>query len=261
MSADAALVGEHGREGPADQRVHRMAVAWQHPTERAVRPVGLLEYDGSLHTFRYLRVAAAIQDFRPFVGFPQLTERYESEELFPLFAQRVMSPRRPDYTQYLRALDLSTDATPWEQLARTEGKIAGDTIQLVPEPTVDVGGATWGRFLVAGIRWRLTDAVERESVLSEIVPGDRLRLTDEPMNEKNSRAILTTTKSNIDVGWVPDMLLDYVHTVKDHGTSEVTVVHKNGPDAPNHMRLLVEIRGTVSPSYVPFGGPKWEVYA
>jgi hypothetical protein len=234
-----------------------MAVAWQHPTNRGVHPVGLLEYDGSLHRFRYLKAASKLTDFRPFIGFPQLKACYESRELFPFFAQRVMSPRRPDYSKYLRVLDLSDAATPWEQLARAEGRLAGDTIQLVPEPCVEADGTTWGRFLVAGIRYQLKDPIERERVLDTVCAGDLLALTDEPTNPKNKRAILTTTKTGVHVGWVPDMLLDYVHVVKAFRVPEVTVIHKNGSKSPDHMRLLVELRGAVSREYVPFGGPKW----
>jgi hypothetical protein len=171
-----------------------------------------------------------------------------------------MNPRRPDYSEYLRSLDLSADATTWEQLARTEGKLASDTIQLIPEPAVEEDRTTWGRFLVAGIRWRLKDPTEREQVLAAIQPGEHLQLTDEPTNRKNPRAILTTTSTGAAVGWVPDLLLDYVHTVMDEGTSEVSVIHKNGPDAPSHMRLLVELRGTVPHGYAPFDGPKWATY-
>jgi len=260
MCAQTALVHESGCQLPPQRRSLRMAVAWQHPTDRGVHPVGLLEYEGHVHRFRYLKAASILPDFRPFVGFPHLTECYESRELFPFFAQRVMSPRRPDYSGYLRTLDLSDSATPWEQLARAEGRLAGDTIQLVPEPRVEADGTTWGRFLVAGIRYRLADPVERERVLDTVKPGDHLELTGEPANPKNQRAILTTTGTGIHLGWVPDMLLDYVHVVWSCGTPEVTVIHKNDAQSPSHMRLLVELRGAVGSAYVPFSGPKWFTY-
>jgi hypothetical protein len=171
-----------------------------------------------------------------------------------------MSSRRPDCSAYLRALDLSDSATPWEQLARAEGRLAGDAIQLVPEPHVAPDGTTWGRFLVAGIRYRLTDSTERERVLATVRVGDFLELTDEPTNPKNQRAILTTTGTGIHLGWVPDMLLDYVHVVKSCGTPEVTVIHKNGAESPDHMRLLVEFRGITNRPYAPFGGTEWDAY-
>lgn len=44
-----------------------------------------------------------------------------------------MSSRRPDYPQYLSALGLE-HADPVELLARTGGRRATDTIQVVPAP-------------------------------------------------------------------------------------------------------------------------------
>jgi hypothetical protein len=83
MSAQAALVHDSGCGVPLQRKFLRMAVAWQHPTSRGVYPVGLLEYDGYLHRFRYLRTASNVPDFRPFVGFPELAKCYQSQELFP----------------------------------------------------------------------------------------------------------------------------------------------------------------------------------
>ncbi|MEU0508330.1 hypothetical protein [Amycolatopsis sp. NPDC006125] len=260
MSADVAVITGTQPEAAHHRNVRRMAVGWQHPVSRAVDAVGLLEFDGETHRFRYLRRATRIGGFRPFVGFPRLDVLYESESLFPLFAQRAMSPRRPDYSHFLRSLDLDDTASTWEQIARTEGRLAGDTIHLVPEPSVDPDGTTSGCFLVAGIRHRLPDIEVRDKVLSKIQIGELLRLRDEPENPVNPRAILVSQRGLIDVGWVPNMLVDYVHEVRVLGGEEVRVRHVNGPESPVHMRLLVELRGRVAPDYRAFSGDGWELF-
>src|SRR5262245_29591138 len=104
----------------------RLGVAWQHPRSRRIAPVGILWREASVYRFRYVRNIANVPDFVPFLGFPDLGAAYSSPRLFPLFAQRVMDPRRPDYGRYVATLDLARDATPWEQLARSEGRRAGD---------------------------------------------------------------------------------------------------------------------------------------
>jgi hypothetical protein len=260
MSADVALVTGSEPHAVRDQTVRRMAVGWQHPKTRAVSAVAFLEFDGVLHHFRYLRRASRIPGFRPFIGFPRLDGLYDSEELFPLFAQRAMSPRRPDYSRYLRSLDLGDTASTWEQIARTEGRLAGDTIHLVPEPAVEPDGTTSGCFLVAGIRHRMPDPAVRDAVLARLRPGDILKLRDEPSNPVNPRAILVSQADEVDLGWVPNMLVEYLHEVRESGHETVRVRHVNGPSAPVHMRLLVELRGKVAPGYRPFGGPEWETY-
>ncbi len=261
MSASGALAPSP--QYPQDQRVgsvRRMAVGWQNPATRAVSAVGLLEYDGVVHRFRYLRDISDVTGFRPFIGFPELNVKYESEELFPLFAQRAMSPRRPDYSRYLSSMDLEDGASTWEQLARTEGRLASDTIHLIPEPTVSSDGMTSGCFLVAGIRHRLPDEDLRNAILSKLCPGNLLQLKDEPANPVNPNAILTTTESDVEVGWVPNMLVDFIHDVRRAGPVDIRVRHVNGPDAPAHMRLLVEFRGYVQELQRPFDRPGWETF-
>lgn len=261
MSARSAVAQPLGAGAGQSAVVRRMAVAWQHPDERSVRPVGLLHYDGQTHEFFYLRTVNEVHDFRPFLNFPDLTRIYRSTDLFPMFSQRVMSPRRPDYTHYLQQLDLTHSATPWEQLARTEGKLASDTIQLIPEPEVDATGRTQSQFLVAGIRRQIKDEHQRNLTLSQLKKGDKLQLVDELDNSVNPRAILVSTRSQVTLGWVPDILIDYVHDVRGDGPFSVEVTHVNGPDAPSHMRLLALLEGQLKPGYRPFAGPHWQPYS
>src|SRR6266487_4370058 len=99
---------------PQGVPLRRLAVAWQHPESRTIQPVGLLVYDGERYLFEYVRNAQNVEDFVPFVSFPDVGRAYSSTRLFPLFSQRVMDPRRPDFVRYVRTLDLSPEATPWE---------------------------------------------------------------------------------------------------------------------------------------------------
>jgi hypothetical protein len=69
---------------------HRLLVAWQNPNTRRITLVGVLEHSAGRYCFRYLRAALDTQGFRPFPGFDNLRRRYESEQLFPLFRQRLM---------------------------------------------------------------------------------------------------------------------------------------------------------------------------
>lgn len=255
---DGALVGLPARDDET-WTFRRMAVAWQHPTSRGMEPVGLLEYDGRRYRFRYLERALSIIGFRPFLGFPTFARDYTSDYLFPIFAQRVMDAKRPDFARHVASLDLSAkDASPWEQLARTEGRRAGDTIQLFPEPQVSSNGLTECRFLVHGIRHCLPDENDRDRLLASLKSGTKLSLIDEPDNPKNRRAILTSTLSGEHIGWVPNLLVEYVHHVREHGSVDVRVVHRNGPSAPIHLRLLVKLEGYAGPGYRPFSGDAWK---
>jgi hypothetical protein len=239
----------------------RLAVTWRHPVTGYSQPVGLLDETDGGYRFAYIEHARDVDGFRPFIGFPELDREYRSSTLFPLFAQRVMDPRRPDYERYVNTLDLPADATPVELLARSEGRRMGDTIQVMREPSVTAGGSTSCRFLVHGIRHVLRDDPDATGRLRGVAEGDYLRLVDEPTNPVNPRAILTTDGDGGRLGWVPDVLLDYVRTVRDAGAVAPTVAHVNGPDGPPHFRLLARLDGQVPSGYRPFDGPPWEPIA
>ena len=76
--------------------MNSLFVAWRPATPAGAgwRPVGRLEHDGQLYRFWYTR-GAQRPDFRPFSQMQQLDQVYESVELFPLFANRLLSESRP----------------------------------------------------------------------------------------------------------------------------------------------------------------------
>ncbi|MEQ4722738.1 HIRAN domain-containing protein [Nonomuraea sp. B19D2] len=193
--------------------------------------------------------------FRPLLGFGDLERRYESATLFPLFNQRLMSPRRPDYDAYLTVLGLPDGSPPLAVLGRSGGRRAGDAIFLVPEPQVDENGRTCTFFFVHGLR-HVEGAESRISMLRE---GDALELRDDPTNPVNRQALLVTREGG-ELGWVPDLLLDYVHHVRDTGDIAIRVAQVNGADAPPNLRLRVRLDGSVPCGYVPFRGEEWATF-
>ena len=71
--------------------MNSLFVAWRPSAAHAGwRPVGRLEHDDQLYRFWYT-AGARKPGFRPFPGMDSLDEVYESEELFPLFANRLLS--------------------------------------------------------------------------------------------------------------------------------------------------------------------------
>jgi hypothetical protein len=232
-----------------------LIVAWQHPTNRLIEPIGLLEHGLAVaYRFRYLRRASEVSGFQPFLSFPDLGRTYTSARLFPLFAQRIMSPRRPDYGHFLRQLHLGADASPWEQLARSEGRRTGDTVQVFPIPLVMADQSTLCRFLVHGIRHVTGGA------LPSLQRGETLNLRDDPSNPVNPNAVLVCTSEGTRLGYVPDLLLEHLRAVQSAGPLRLLVEHTNGLEAPAHLRLLVRLEGWTPPGYAPMTGPRWRTY-
>jgi hypothetical protein len=246
----------------------RLVVTWQHPVKRSIEPIGFLSYDGHAFGFSYIRNAREVEGFKPLLGFEDLRTCYKSEELFPLFAERVMSPRRPDYQDYVSRLGLEGDSDPWEQITRSSGQREGDALQFLPEPTV-TGGRLAGLFLVHGVRHvaeevhvldgravHVTDET-LEGALGKLKVGDELGLAQEPGNPKNPMAVMVIAPSLVPVGWVPNLLLEDLDRLQTQAQVDVRVVHVNGPDAPSHLRLLARFTAPVA-DFRFFTGPGWE---
>lgn len=268
MSATATLEATP-QHGHAAVRSQRMIVAWQNPETRRITPIGVLTRMERGYGFAYLDSVRAIEGFRPIVGFPHIDRQYRSDTLFHLFAQRAMSPRRPDYHRFITALGLTPeDDEPWEQLARSRGTRAVDRLQLFPVPVVQ-DGAVRCPFLVHGTRHvsenvievdgiaPRTTAAEHEQTLGDLTPGERLRLVPEPLNSFNPAAMLITSESSQVVGWVPDLLVNDLHRLRNITDVESRVLRVNGPDAPAHLRVLAELTADGAGSFEFFAGPEW----
>jgi hypothetical protein len=198
-----------------------------------------LEYDGQLYRFSYTR-GALNPGFKPFRGMDDLHQVYESEELFPLFANRLLSESRPEYEAYLRwsGLDVSNPPDPIVVLAITEGIRETDAIEVFPCPARDAAGRYLNKFFLHGIRWLPSAAAERVGTLTE---RERLLLMLDFQNEYDSQAVAVRTALELTmIGYVPRYLArDVWHLVQrsEFGSVEVSVVRVN-KDAPLQNRLL-----------------------
>lgn len=213
----------------------RLLVTRQHPETRRFARVGELSLaDEGHYVFQY-----DIETTRPLPGLPLTESRiHRSQELWPVFAERVMRPERPDYRDSLERLGLDLAAVPFEVLAVSGGRRTGDAYELTPIPQP---GPVELPFLVHGVRHLHAEEIEAVDALSV---GQRLHLEPEQDNPVNERALLVT-KDGTRLGYVPDALVEYVHDIKQ-SDYDLQVKLVNPPSAGYHMRLLVALRGVYS---------------
>jgi hypothetical protein len=232
-------------------RVRRFLVAWRNTTRPQISPVAVLQNDSHGFRFWYLPSAAGVRDFRPFLGFPDLARVYESKHLWPFFSVRVMDARRPDYAAYLKTLGLVPGASPLDILSRSGGERKGDAVQVIEEPSVGNDGPSECIFLVRGARYAAQEyGSEARSATLEV--GEPLSLHKDGDNPVNPEALIIATVEALPVGWVPDMLIPYVDTIRNSGGWTLTVLRNNGHAVPWHMRLLVKLEGEVPEGYQAF---------
>jgi hypothetical protein len=151
--------------------------------------------------------------------------------------------------------------------SRSQGRRQGDTLQLLPEPTLDNDTLTC-LFLVHGMRhaheaprvlagrkvWVTREQVE--GALARLKPGDELVLAQEPGNRINPLALMVVG-ADVAVGWVPDLLVEHLQRLMSSVRVQVLVEHVNGPDAPWHLRLLARLRADPAGDFRFFTGEQW----
>lgn len=242
-------------------------LTWQNPLTRRWFPIGRLTKSSDGFRFEYtggVRDAQASGEFSPLPSFPKLDESYESEELFPLFSNRVLRSSRPDYREHLSWLGFegSTEAEPLEMLARSGGRSVTDHLELVAVPEQTEDGSYMSRFFVHGLRHMPEAARERVESLNV---GDRLYLLYDFQNpsDPSALAIRSPEQSHGDMhllGYCPRYLFgdSFAVLVTDQGTPVITVARVNPPPAPVSFRILCEARFKLRDGRAPFSGEQFQ---
>ena len=215
-------------------------VIWQDQETRTLVHVGWLEFTGDEFVFSYTEDAMSYTGFSPFPSFPVFEETYRSTELFPFFSIRLVNSADPRFDVMIDALGLTrSQATPAELLARSPSDSPHDTIQVIPEPQEMPDGTLVRVFPASGVRHADQRDPERVGrLIGTLEPGTRLEVVPEPQNPWNPRALQLAVHGTT-IGWVPDYLVDEMHTYLG-GSRPVsfTVDRANGPETPWHLRLL-----------------------
>jgi hypothetical protein len=217
-------------------------------------PVGRLGHDGQVYRFCYTRGAKNLRGFRPFPSMDDLEQVYESETLFPLFANRLLSPSRPEYEAFLRwgGFDPSTPPSPLAILGVTEGIRQTDSIEVFPCPMPDADGCYLNKFFLHGIRWMAATALERICLFQA---GEQLILWPEPQNPADPNAVAVyTTFDRMQIGYVPRYLARDIGRLLHECSFSELVVEQVNRDAPLQQRLLCCMRSCWPMGFQPCSG-------
>lgn len=236
-------------------------LAWQdEQNTRAWFPIGRLDILSvpRHYRFRYTRGAEKAQKeahFHPLYDFPEWGRAYESSELFPLFQNRVISPGRTDFHDYLRMLDLPDTAQPAEILEAGGGGRATDNFEVFPRLERNPDGSFRCRFFVHGSRHSNSAAIQR---IDSLMPGENLYITIELTNPVSRLAVQIETEDYHVIGWAPRYLVNDLVKAIAHarGGYQAHVVRVNPQPAPSRQRLLIELSGSW-PDYEPMSSEEF----
>jgi hypothetical protein len=241
-------------------------VAWraESPTGGTWSPIGRLEHEGERFRFSYTKGATTALNFHPFSGMENLEQVYESEDLFPVFANRLLPQTRPEYEAFLKwgAFDADTPPDPISILAVTEGIRQTDSIELFPCPVPDQSGCYVNKFFLHGLRHM---PVATRARVDRLQPGEELFLSLDIGNKFDSNAVSLRTNGDevFVIGYVPRYLARDVWQIVAGCEPEfinVTVARVNR-DAPLQQRLLCLMRACWPNNFVPCSDEEFQPLA
>lgn len=234
-----------------------LVVALQHRPTRQWQIVGRLSHADDGYRFRYTRGAREFHgryQTAPLMAFPRLDCEYLSIEPFQLIMGRVLSPRRPDFREFVAALGLPDTAEPMEILERSAGRCVTDNIELVALPVRTESGELELYFLAHGVR-HLEGATERIEALK---PGDPLRVVPQPESPGDDPDALLIVRADgpdepgRSLGWVPRYLSPEITWLAERTAEPYLFVERATPSAPSSLRLLCKLHLPWPEGYVPF---------
>lgn len=228
-------------------------VAWQDPANRQWAPVGRLTKEGGAYKFVYTQGAQEmLPSFQPFGRMTDLRSAYVSEELFPLFANRVLPRSRPEHKEYMHWLGLRDGSYDvMDELSRTGGLRATDTLELFPCPEPTSRNEYEAFFFSRGLSHM---HLENQMRAQDLKPGERLFLMQDVQNPYDPMALLMRTGDPVSlVGYAPKYFsAEFTELVKKVGADmvEVTVEQVN-KEAPIQYRVLCKLKAPWPPSFDP----------
>jgi hypothetical protein len=206
-----------------------------------------------VYEFVYVHGCQRLPGFEGFGRMQDLHATYQSEELFPLFANRLLAKDRPEYASLLRWLNLKeAEATPLALLARTGGHRATDSLEVFPLPERAADGTYEIHFFSHGIRY-VPEEIQR--FISTLAVGSRLYPLWDMQNSFDSVALaLRSDAPRVLVGYCPSYLnSDLIKVVQsDEPRHCVITVEQVNTDAPIDLRLLCKLSARWPESFQPF---------
>ena len=186
----------------------------------------------------------------------KLDQVYESEELFPLFANRLLSRTRPEYEAYLRwsGFDAHSSPDPIVVLGVTEGLRETDAIEVFPCPVPDADSCYFNKFFLHGIRWLSPAAKER---IGRLVEGEPLKLMLDLQNDYDPQAVAVRTDLDLmPIGYFPRYLAQDVWQLEQNcGVNFIKLsIDRVNKDAPLQNRVLCQMHACWPDGFQPCSG-------
>jgi len=218
-------------------------LAWREPEKREWIVVGKLWQKDEKYYFGYTKgvyKAKESGNFNEFGLMQELDKIYVSDEIFPIFKNRILNKSRPEYSDYIKWLGFEKEISPLEELARTNGLRATDSLQIFEKPKPKDGKYII-YFFSHGIRHLPLTYQYRIEHLKE---GERLYIAKDIQNRYDKFALMLRTDDPVEiVGYIPRFYTKDINNLLEiNGELELKVnIEKINLDAPKQFQLLCKL--------------------
>ena len=238
----------------------KLFLTWQDKESRKWYPIGQLTFDGEVYRFFYIKGAETAKtesNFQEIVSFPDLREIYESTELFPMFANRVMPSSRPEYKQTIEWLALPENTLdPLAFIARSGGTKVNDRFEMFCYPEPDENKNYSLHFFAHGLRHLTRCSIDEISSLEQ---NEMIYIAQDFQNPHDKNALQLHTLNHHIVGYCPNYLLDDINEViRSKELCNVQVERVNDSNSPLQFRLLCKMTFAKKDSQKPFQRGSYE---
>jgi hypothetical protein len=205
-------------------------------------PIARLSRRSGRYTFQYTTGALQLGTSTraiPFKAFPKLTQRYESRELFPLFAGSIPGePSSPIRQAFLTARGLESDEdNPMTILSVPTALDTSGSLRTMP----NLRGDENHRFDFSVL---LRGPAAESLMAKQLQPGQPLWLSTLIGTDGRKSNVLVTDERREVIDALPPLIAQEVAPILSAGTRPtVQLVRLNEPPHPAAERLLVRIRG------------------
>lgn len=178
----------------------RLLLIWKEPISRQRYIIGKLTAYDDYYQFEYVNPQlddALKSGFTYYPGFSELNKIYKSEKLFDNVLTRLPNKSRSDYLEIMNSYDLSSNASDFDILTRTKGRLLTDNYEFVPD-----FNPYKIEFDIAGTKY----SSDIQRCKDKIHVNDKLYLELDLNNKKDSNAVKVIYKdmeNKYELGYVP----------------------------------------------------------
>ncbi len=245
-----------------------LILVWRSNQTNKWYPIGCL-INSEDYKFYYIKGAKyAMQEagFSPLKCFPDLNHVYHYDELFPFFGNRIMQKNRPEYSDYIKYLNLDeNEEDPIAILARSSGRKQTDFFELFPKPKMN-GDQLYLHFFARGISHLPHNSLE---IIENLPKKESLKLCHDFQNSVDMNALMLRTddktsgrKNDLHIvgylpGYLASELIHLIHEPDPYNDLRVNVERVNH-GSPTQFLLLCSLTAKWKERLKPFTGEMYQ---